>query len=248
MQKGKGTMRPPPRFAWSDLDRRPAETGGGALLTEADLTPLIRQIERWRHRHVPPGRADLGSFGRMAMASLRMDGLQIEESDVVEALLKGGVRGDLRSRRAQFIRNHVAIQLRIERCIRNAAPLRPSDVLTWYALLCSGRPATGIDAAGLARLEQVCRQVNSPPMQLQAAIADIATLHCHMLRDPLVPSFNGILARLILRYHLGRCALPRITLGTDAAGFDGLDPRRLYARLVTLLQQGVIQPGPGHRR
>lgn len=236
----KENQRPPrsPRFAWSDLHHHPDEMRGGrggSVLPEPDLASLIHQIERRRRRYALPRREELAFLGKTTLSSLRMEGLQVAEADVVEALLKGGVQGDLRPRRAQLVRNHVAIQFQIERCIRNGVPLKPSAVLGWYASLCSGRPATGIDAGGMSCLEEVCRQVNSPPMQLQAAIADIAALHCRLLQDPLVPSFNGILARLLLRYHLGRCALPSVLFDEQTDQIRQPDQRRIYARLIVLL-------------
>ena len=213
----------------------------GISSDDGEVAALVWQIERLRKHKLNERREDLALLGKMTLMSLRLDGVEVGEADVVEALLKGGVRGDLRSRRAQLIRNHVAIQLHIERCIGKAVPLKASAFLGWYALLCSGRPAAGIGAFGMARIEQVCRQINSPPMQLQAALVEIATLHCGLLQDPLLPGFNGILARLLLRYHLGRCALPQIMLGADADGFDCIDPHRLYARLVMLLYQRLVQ-------
>jgi hypothetical protein len=36
-----------------------------------------------------------------------------------------------------------------------------------------------------------------------------------LLVDPLVQGFNGILCRLLLRYQLGRCALPAVFFHPD---------------------------------
>jgi hypothetical protein len=43
-----------------------------------------------------------------------------------------------------------------------------------------------------------------------------------LLSDPFVPSFNGILARLLLQCHIGRCGLPVVVLDpqTDARVFE----------------------------
>jgi hypothetical protein len=59
-----------------------------------------------------------------------------------------------------------------------------------------------------------------------------------MLADPVVPSFNGILARLLLRYHLGRCGLPPVLFAPDLDGAGRLlDEPRLLARLLELIHQ-----------
>ena len=57
------------------------------------------------------------------------------------------------------------------------------------------------------RLAALVERMNSPELRLQAGVQQVARLHAQLLADPLVPSFNGILARLLLRYHLGRCGL-----------------------------------------
>jgi hypothetical protein len=38
-----------------------------------------------------------------------------------------------------------------------------------------------------------------------------------LLVDPLFPGFNGILSRLLLRYHLGRCGLPFVIFDNNFA-------------------------------
>jgi hypothetical protein len=186
-------------------------------------------------------RVGLEFLGRASLVSLRLDGMRITETEVIEALFKSGVRGDLRSRQAQMIRNHAAALMHIELCLRRQVPLRPAMVLGWYASLCGGLPATGLDGLGMQRLELVCRQINSPPLRLQAAIGDIALLHFRLLSDPVVPSFNGILARLLLRYHLGRCRLPQIVFEEELDQPGTYDESQLYARLLTLLDTRLLQ-------
>jgi hypothetical protein len=72
-------------------------------------------------------------------------------------------------------------------------------------------------------------------LRLAAAIPEIASLHVTLLADPLVPSFNGILSRLLLRYHMGRCNLPAVVfdpaMDTRAASADAM-----AARLIDLLE------------
>lgn len=238
MQKHRSHTRPQSQFTWSDLDRHPGEPRGPAP-GETDPAGPIRQIERIRQRWQRP-REDLAFLGKTTLISLRLEGLEAGEGDVIGAMMNGGVRGDLRSRRAQLVRNHVAIQLQVERLLRNAVPLKPSHILSWYASLCSGRPTTGLDAAGLTRLEQVSRQVNSPPLHLQAALSDIATLHADLLHDPLVPSFEGMLARLLLQYHLGRCGLPMILFDTHTDEPRKMDQKRTWSRLIHLLHVRLV--------
>jgi hypothetical protein len=61
-----------------------------------------------------------------------------------------------------------------------------------------------------------------------------------MLADPLVPSFNGILARLLLRYHLGRCGLPAVVFDPQVDTRPG-DAEGMLRRLVELLELSYDQ-------
>ena len=58
-----------------------------------------------------------------------------------------------------------------------------------------------------------------------------------MLADPVVPSFNGILARLLLRYHLGRCGLPPVILVPEQDAGRLLDESHLLTRLLDLVHE-----------
>ena len=87
------------------------------------------------------------------------------------------------------------------------------------------------------RLDHVVRRINSPQLRLQPALVDIAKLHVMLLRDPLVPSFNGILSRLLLRYHLGRIGLPPVVFDPNEDAPSLLDETMLLARLLELIEQ-----------
>lgn len=249
MDQRRMKMRPPQRFEWSDLQRRGLESRGGRSLVKQSLAGAMRDIEKRRSEAISAvseseGNGhdiahDLESAGRIAMASLRLEGIPLAEADVVETLLKSGVRGDLRNRQAQMIRNHVAIQLHIERCLKKRCLLKPAMVLGWYSSLSAGLPMVSLDAGRMRRLEDVCRRVNSPPMQLESAVRDIAQLYCNLISDALVPSFNGVLVRLIMRYHLGRCSLPRVIFREELAGARDGDDQRAYTAMVLLLESSV---------
>ena len=109
-----------------------------------------------------------------------------------------------------------------------------------------------VDAPAV-RLEAIVRQVNSPHLRLGPAVQGIARLHHQMLADPVVPSFNGILARLVLRYHLGRCGLPPVLFVPEVDGAVMNDEPRLLARLLErvgesyALMLGAAQNGNGNR-
>jgi hypothetical protein len=71
---------------------------------------------------------------------------------------------------------------------------------------------------------------------MQAALQEIAGTHAKLLDDPLVPSFNGILARLLLRYHLGRCKLPAVVFD-PAVDARARPVDAMIRRLVELLER-----------
>jgi hypothetical protein len=159
--------------------------------------------------------------------------LEVGEDDVREAL--GTDRPMLRSRQSQRLRNHAAILHRLENDLGQTLPLTTDGVIRWYVGVSAGLSTTALDQATATRLEEVVRRINSPQLRLQPALQEVAATHAKLLADPLVPSFNGILARLLLRYHLGRCKLPAVI-------FDPVVDARLTAgdgmlrRLAELLE------------
>lgn len=162
-------------------------------------------------RHCPAAgahwRERLEGHARLTAKSLHLDGIPCREERIVDAVLGGGLRGDLRSRPAQLIRNHVAILLRMDLDARHVRPLESSTVLRWYASLCAGLPMPTIDDSRCRRIESVCRQINSPPMQPKPAVEQVFRLYAALLSDPLFPTLNGLMSRLLARCHALRCRL-----------------------------------------
>lgn len=236
MEKRPVQLKAPARFVWSDLRRGPDTSGGGAV-SDVDFSAMIRQLHR-RRRTIGSGprtRANLELMGRLTWISFRLEGLEVREDEVIEALVRSGLRGEMRPRQAQRIRSHVALLLHIEASLDRRRPLKVEDVLRWYTTISGGLSTSALTSSAMQRLDQVCRQINSPPMRLQAALAEISGLYERLLEDPLVPSFNGIMARLLLRYHLGRCGLPYVEFDPTLDRPSVLDRRRLQARLVALV-------------
>jgi hypothetical protein len=174
-------------------------------------------------------------FARATYSSFRLDGIETDEHDVLAALATGRHRQGLRSRAAQRIRNHVSILRHIESAVRIGESLKTQVVIRWYTTVGSGLINAGLSDSVMDRLDQVVRRINSPQLRLQAALGDISRLHVSLLTDPLVPSFNGILARLLLRYHLGRVGLPPVVFDPDADAPKLLDDTMLLARLLELI-------------
>jgi hypothetical protein len=209
-----------------------------------DWSAFLRRVERKRRRfgRLPDGEGAAAAvipadyFVRATLASFRLDGLEASEAEVREALAHGA-EGPflLRSRQAQRLRNHAAILHHIESNLRDGSTLTPDDVVRWYTAVSAGLSTTGLGEATVGRLDEVVRRINSPQMRMVAALQEIAATHVKLLRDPLVPSFNGILARLLLRYHLGRCKLPAIVFDPAVDGrVNGVEG--MVRRLVELLE------------
>jgi hypothetical protein len=135
------------------------------------------------------------------------------------------------------IRNHVAILHRIERGLHRGESLKTAAVVRWYTLIASGLSITSLDEPTMGRLDQLVRRINSPHLRLQPAVQEIARLHVQSLADPLVPGFNGILVRLLLRYHLGRCGLPPVVFHSETDGPLLTDETTLLARLLELIDE-----------
>lgn len=173
-----------------------------------------------------------GYYTAATESSFRLDGLTLPNADLASSLARGWAARGFGSRQQQRARNHVAILRGIERMLRHAAALKPADVVRWYTSVASGLSTTRLDDPTASRLDAVVRQVNSPHLRLGPAVQGIARLHRQMLADPVVPSFNGILARLVLRYHLGRCGLPPVLFVPETDAPVMLDESHLLARLL----------------
>lgn len=199
-------------FAFGDLRTRSA---GDAANAEVDWSHWLRVIERKRKlaARIPSGRGKFPSrefLARATYSSFRLDDMDLSETDVVEAMVLSGALRGMRSRQSQRIRNHVAILRQIQAALAVGQSLRASAVIRWYASISSGLCMTGLDTATLNRIDAMVRRINCPQLRLQAALTEIAQLHYQLLSDSLFPAFNGIIARLFLQYHLGRCSLPPI--------------------------------------
>ncbi|MEZ0267079.1 MAG: hypothetical protein ACAI43_20295, partial [Phycisphaerae bacterium] len=149
---------------------------------------------------------------RATWASFRLDGIDVDLDQVADAVAAADSARPtlLRSRQAQRLRNHAAILRHIETDLRRAQALTPDGVLRWYTAVSAGLSTTDIDGVAVARLTEVVRRINSPQLRVKPALIEAGQVYVRLLADPLVPSFNGILARLLLRYHLGRCGLPPV--------------------------------------
>jgi hypothetical protein len=223
------------RLDWQGAGKPTNGNGGGV-----EWGSWLRNLERKRRlmvRAEPARPAPLPDayFALATYASFRLDGIDITEREVIASLSAGHQRQSLRSRAAQRIRNHVSILHHIESSIRLGESLKAPIVMRWYATIGSGLVTAALSDAVIDRLDQVVRRINSPELRLQAALIDIARLHVQLLADPLVPSFNGILARLLLRYHLGRVGLPPVVFDPEADAPALLDETMLLRRLLDLI-------------
>jgi len=180
-------------------------------------------------------------------SSFILEGIPLAQADVTDAVSHAVVGKPLRgfrSRTSQRIRNHVAILRRIEMSLRAGAQLTSQTVLRWYTSISCGLSLAAIDETNMARLDNVVRRINSPQFRLQPAITEIAHVHAQLNADPLVPSFNGILARLLLQYHLGRCGLPRILFDASVDSKLMKDEPRLLKRILELVDSAYeVSPG-----
>jgi hypothetical protein len=197
-----------------------------------------RQLERREGRASRASRAFLdGYYVAATDCSFRLEGLVLHDADLTAALTPGWARRSLGGRQQQRVRNHVAILRSIEHMLGREDALKLNDVVRWYTSVACGLSTTRLDAAAAARLDGVVQQVNSPHLRLAPAVQGIARLHHQLLREPVVPSFNGILARLLLRWHLGRCGLPPVVFDAVRDGGMMVDESKLLARLLELIDQ-----------
>jgi hypothetical protein len=235
---GAGPSYRPRRIAPNGEHRR-----GGTV----DWPRWLRLVERKRRlttrangshsRILPDAILQLGT-----LASFRLEGIDVDDSTTLAALKPGAMQlgrehNHFRSRLAMRIRNHVAILHRIERGLHHGESLKTAAVVRWYTLISSGLSITSLDEPTMSRLDQLVRRINSPHLRLQPAIQEIAKLHAQSIADPLVPGFNGILARLLLRYHLGRCGLPPVVFHAESDGPLLTDEATLLARLLELIDE-----------
>jgi hypothetical protein len=175
-------------------------------------------------------------FAIATLRSFQIEGIPLNQAEFTHAMARGWGGKSLRSRTDQRVRNHVAILRRIELSLKVGATLTSQTVLRWYTLISCGLSLAALDDSTMARLENIVRRINSPQFRLQPAITEIAHVHAQLNSDPLVPSFNGILARLLLQYHLGRCGLPRVVFDPTADSALLNDEPRLLKRILEIVE------------
>lgn len=222
-------LRPPPP--------PPTRPRGGA----AEQARLLRFLENRRQTTSPlAGPAQQGPFAgyypRATYSSFRMEGVPLDAADFAAALTRGAAARSCRTRCAQRLRNHVAVLYHLELLLRRRQPLESGSVIRWYTSIACGLSAGTIDAHALRRIEQIVAAVSSPQLRLVRAVKEVASVHVRLLADPFVPGFNGILARLLLRYHLGRCGLPPVLLDPERDPPLLRDEATFFLRLLEMLR------------
>jgi hypothetical protein len=207
------------------------------LPVEVDWTRWLRAIERKRSVARSAGVGIPASFNRqMTLSSFRLDGIDVTDADLDDAAARRTrARRSFASRQRQRLRNHMAILLSIARRLTRRQPLRVGQVVRWYTSVSAGLSMSSLDLPGMQRIESAVRRINSPQMRLQPAITEIARLHTDLLADPMFPSFNGILARLLLQVHLGHCGLPLVVFDPASDPPRLNDPALLLPRLLELI-------------
>jgi hypothetical protein len=198
---------------------------------------LIQRKRRLAARPEAPHAPALGEeyFAAATLSSFQLEGIQLHPSEVTEAITRGWSGKGLGSRTSRRIRNHVAILRRIESSLRAGAAITSQTVVRWYTSISCGLSLASLDETNMVRLDNVVRRMNCPQFRLQPAITEIAHVHVQLNADPLVPSFNGILNRLLLQYHLGRCGLPRVTFNPAVDSTLLKDEPRLLRRILELV-------------
>lgn len=188
------------------------DTGG------IDWTAWLRRTDRKRRLaaspHALPVPADYfraSTYGSFALADMN-----IAADQVYEAVEGSSSRRTFRSRQNQRIRNHIAILHQIESLLQFRRPLSIDSILRWYTSISCGLSTYPLDSAVIARLNNITREISVPQPRLRRAITQIASVHLSILTDPIFPAFNSILARLLLRYHLGRHSLPPVIFDPES--------------------------------
>lgn len=202
----------------------------------------VRLLERHRRaflRWAQNRRMPLALLKRLTWTSFRLENLAVTEADVESAISPGAPRGaaPLRSIKTLRLRNHLAILRRIERLVHQGRELKAEVVLRWYTSIACGLSIGPMDEPRLRRLETALSRMSNPQLRLRQAVNEAAALHAELLRDPLFPGFNGVLARLLLQYHLARSQLPPVV-------FDPLADRPLLGvetALASRLLQGIAE-------
>ena len=233
MERRRHVFKPLGHFAAS------RGNGNGGAVGRVDWANWLRLIERKRRllsryqtaRNLVPREY----FAAATFVSFRLDGIEVTEPDVAAALARGVPNKAFRTRRTHRLRNHVSILRKIESAVRLGESLKGQSVIRWYTSISCGLCNANLDDGTMTRLDSIVRRINSPQLRLQPAIIEVARLHAQLIADPFVPSFNGILARLLLRYHLGRCGLPPVLFDPE------IDPNILTdeSKVLEKILEGV---------
>ncbi|HZZ41322.1 MAG TPA: hypothetical protein VFE58_00155 [Tepidisphaeraceae bacterium] len=198
---------------------------------DIDWTSWIRRADRKRRLVIRP-RAVLfptDYFCEATYSSFALADMNIVPAQVAEAVDACSTRRTFRSRQNQRIRNHIAILHQIESILEFRRHLSVDTILRWYTSISCGLSTYPLDSSVISRLNNITCEISTPQPRLRRAITQVATLHLTLLADPIFPAFNSILARLLLRYHLGRHSLPPVTFdpATDRPALNASLPRFL---------------------
>jgi len=169
--------------------------------------------------------------------SFELEGIVLPPGSVRAGLCGKSGRVQMRPRMVQRIRSHGAVLLQIERMIKSRRSTNVLGLVGWYTTFSAGLCSAGLDEQSMRALSDVVHRINTPPHRVQAVIDEAARLHVQLLREPAVPSFPGILARLVLHAQLGRCGLPPVIFdpAVDRAAFE--KPAELAARITKLIER-----------
>lgn len=234
----------PSRRAMESQSRRKEGDEGGGVPSPAPASSSssryspARRAERMRRLLARvDGRVRLPAelLVRMTYASFALEQLSVSEGEVAAAVMARAKRRSFRPPQALRIRNHVAILRTIERMNRRREELKVESVVRWYTSLSCGLSTAGIDGARLGRLERHLRRINSPQMRLEPAVGEVAGLHVELLSDPIFPGFNGIVARLLMQYHLARCGLPPVVMDPNGDRVKMMGVGTLEGRVMEML-------------
>ncbi|MGE5610602.1 MAG: hypothetical protein ACM359_15235 [Bacillota bacterium] len=213
---------------------------GQASGSEATSRLVLQQIERKRRAYLLYYRSQplpKQLLVDLTVSSFRMDHLRISEREVGEAFGCGAEGRAFRIRPILRIRNHAAILIHMDRMVRRGQELRAETAVRWYTSISCGLSTAQVEASQLERLEACLRRMNVPRLRLRAAVAEIAGVHVELLRDPVFPGFNGIVARLLLQYHLGRCGLPPVVFDAERDRGGMAEQETLVPRLMRLIAE-----------
>ena len=208
---------------------------------DIDWSRVTRSIDRKRRllRGPLPGPLPDWAYRETTLASFGLEGMDVSRTEIDDALTPTRHGRAFRSRQRQRLRNHIAILRMTDRCAMANAPLKAENLLRWYTSVSSGLSTCDLAGNEWERAQDVVRRITSPQLRLQAAIHEIVHLHCDLLADPMFPSFNGIIARLLLHAHLVRCGLPPVVFDRQVDLPRQIEEGHFTNRLIHLIEQSL---------